>query len=68
MSNAEIRPRAFGKVAELIRRTTTKSLIAHHALRRITQNNTHHQQCILDNCRPACPIRIATEAMEAMTK
>lgn len=38
----------------------------HSALRRIAANRVHHPQCVLDNCRQACPIRIATEALGRM--
>lgn len=35
-------------------------------LHRIVDADIHHPQCLVDNCRPSCPIRIAKGTLEMM--
>lgn len=36
------------------------------ALKAIVNADIHHPNCVLDNCRPSCPIKLALAALKAV--
>lgn len=52
------------RLAVMLKRHHLDLSTAIAALSRIKDSGVHHSQCLLDNCRPTCPIRVAGEALK----
>lgn len=51
------------RIGLLIQRQHLDISTAELALKKIQEAGIHHGQCVVDNCRPSCPIRIAAETL-----